>query len=157
MHPNARLLTEFYDAFNRHDGDEMATAYHDAAHFSDPVFPDLDAPAVRDMWKMLTSSAPDLRVEATGIEADDEVGRVHWEAWYTFSKTGNEVHNIIDATFQFREGKIVRHVDDFDFWRWTRQALGVTGILLGWTPMVRNKVQSMAARRLEKWRASEAR
>lgn len=152
MHPNAELLTDFYDAFDRHDGQEMASAYHDQAHFSDPVFPDLDAAGVRAMWRMLTSRSDDLRVEVSGIEADDETGKAHWEAWYTFSATGRKVHNIIDATFEFRDGEIVRHVDEFDFWRWSRHALGMTGVLLGWTPIVRNKVQRTAARQLEKWR-----
>jgi ketosteroid isomerase-like protein len=154
MHPNAELLTDFYDAFSKHDGARMATAYHDSAHFSDPVFPDLDADGVRAMWQMLTGDASDLRIEATGIEADDDTGRVHWEAWYTFSTTGRRVHNVVDASFRFRDGEIVHHVDDFDFWRWTRHALGLSGILLGWTPIVRNKVQAMAAKRLEEWRAA---
>jgi ketosteroid isomerase-like protein len=154
MHPNAKLLTNFYEAFDRHDGKAMAEAYHDDTTFSDPVFPDLDADGVRAMWQMLTSRSEDLRVEATGIEADDRTGKAHWEAWYTFGTTGRKVHNIIDATFEFRDGKIVGHVDDFDFWRWSREALGLTGVLLGWTPIVRNKVRRTAARQLEKWRAA---
>ena len=52
------------------------------------------------------------------------------------------VHNIIDAEFEFRDGLILRHKDTFDLWRWTRQALGATGVLLGWTPMVQNKVRA---------------
>ena len=154
MHPNAQLLTDFYEAFDRHDGKAMAAAYHDDATFSDPVFPDLDAGGVRAMWQMLTSRSDDLRVEFSGIEADDTTGRAHWEAWYTFTTTGRKVHNIIDATFEFRDGKIVRHVDEFDFWRWSREALGLTGVLLGWTPIVRNKVQRTAGSQLEKWRAA---
>jgi hypothetical protein len=30
-------------------------------------------------------------------------------------------------------------------WRWSQQALGMKGLLLGWTPLVRNKVQQTAA------------
>ena len=148
MHPHAELIANFYEAFDRHDGDAMAACYHDEARFSDPVFPDLDAAGVRAMWRMLTGDADDLRVEFSDIEADEESGRAHWEAWYTFSKTGRPVHNVIDATFDFRDGKIVRHVDNFDFWRWSRQALGLPGLLLGWTPILQNKVQATAAGRL---------
>ena len=152
MHANAKLLTEFYEAFAEHDGDAMAACYHDEAQFTDPVFPDLDADGVRSMWRMLTGDADDLRIECSGIEADGESGQAHWEAWYTFSKTGRKVHNVIDASFEFREGKIVRHVDDFDFWRWSRQALGLPGLFLGWTPILQNKVRQTAAARLARWR-----
>ena len=130
----------------------MAACYHDEARFSDPVFPELDAQGVRAMWRMLTGDADDLRIECSCIEADGESGQAHWEAWYTFSKTGRKVHNVIDASFEFREGKIVRHVDDFDFWRWSRQALGLPGLFLGWTPILQNKVRQTAAARLARWR-----
>lgn len=152
MHPNAELITEFYEAFSRGDGDAMASCYHPDVRFSDPVFPNLAGQEAGDMWRMLTSSAADLRVEFSDVHADDQTGRAHWEAWYTFSATGNKVHNVIDARFEFRDGKIIRHVDDFDFWRWSRQALGAPGVLLGWTPLVRNKVRAQAGAKLEHWR-----
>ena len=144
MHPNATLLTGFYRAFAALDGDAMATAYAPDATFSDPVFVDLKGVEIGAMWRMLCSRATDLRIEASGIEANETSGRAHWEAWYAFSKTGRMVHNVIDAQFEFRDGKIVRHVDRFDFWRWAGMALGPTGKLLGWTPMLRNKVRREA-------------
>ncbi|QDV07207.1 SnoaL-like domain protein [Planctomycetes bacterium Poly30] len=150
MHPNEALLHEFYGAFARRDASAMAAAYADDARFSDPVFPNLDASEVRAMWKMLLERGKDLAVTFGGISADDARGKAHWEATYTFSATGRTVHNVIDATFEFRDGKIVRHVDAFDFWRWSRMALGAKGTLLGWTPLVRNKVRETAARQLAK-------
>ena len=129
----------------------MAAQYADNASFSDPVFPDLDADGVRDMWRMLLE-ADDLTVEFSEVTADDTTGSARWDAWYTFSATGNKVHNIIFANFKFVDGKIVRHDDKFDFWRWSRQALGAPGVLLGWTPFIRNKVQTMAGKTLASWR-----
>ncbi|MEO7762395.1 MAG: nuclear transport factor 2 family protein, partial [Casimicrobiaceae bacterium] len=105
MHPNATLLTNFYTAFAARDGDAMASAYTSDAQFSDPVFTDLKGAEVGSMWKMLCSRATDLRVEARDISADNLEGKAHWEAWYTFTKTGRPVHNVIDATFEFRDGK----------------------------------------------------
>ena len=78
--------------------------------------------------------------------ADAEGGRARWEAKYTFSQTGNFVHNRIDAIFAFRDGKIVRHVDRFSFWRWSSQALGAAGKLFGWSwplkALVRRKAKA---------------
>lgn len=156
MHPNAALIQSFYEAFQRCDGATMAAAYHPDASFSDPVFPDLKGPEVGGMWKMLTGRAADLKVEFSGIEADDQGGKAHWEAWYTFSATGRKVHNVIDATFTFRDGRILTHVDVFDFWRWSRQALGTPGLLLGWSPVVKNKVRDQAGRGLKKFLAEGA-
>ena len=156
MHDNAQLLTGFYEAFQRQDGAAMAACYHPDAHFTDPVFPDLRGSSPGDMWRMLCGQAKDLRIEFSGIEADGATGKAHWEAWYTFSVTGRQVHNIIDATFTFQDGQILRHVDHFDFWRWSRLALGAPGLLLGWTPLVRNKVQGQAAKGLAKFQAGEA-
>jgi hypothetical protein len=48
-------------------------------------------------------------------------------------------------------GRIVRQVDRFNLWRWSGQALGASGWLLGWTPLVRNKIRTQAARSLREY------
>lgn len=105
------------------------------------------------MWAMLIARGKDLRLAVTDVTADDARGSATWEAWYTFSASGRPVHNVIRAAFEFRDGRIVRHVDRFDFWRWARQALGPTGLLLGWTPFLRAKVRATAAGSLAAWMA----
>ena len=45
--------------------------------------------------------------------------------------------NDVRATFRIEDGLIVDHVDGFSFWKWSRQALGTKGLLLGWTPFLR--------------------
>jgi len=100
---------------------------------------------------MLLTSSKDLRIEFNSIAATGTEGHAHWEAWYTFSRSGRPVHNIIDAKFTFRDGLIYRHQDKFHFWRWSRQALGGTGTYLGWTPVVRNKVHETARKSLDKF------
>lgn len=144
MHPNAELLTGFYRAFAAKDGAAMAGAYDAQARFSDPVFTDLHGSEVGTMWQMLCARATDLKLEASGITADDYNGRAHWEAWYTFTKTGRKVHNVVEASFEFRDGKIIAHRDAFDLWRWAGQALGLAGKLLGWTPYLQNSVRKQA-------------
>ena len=56
---------------------------------------------------------------------------------------------MIDAAFTFEDGLIRTHVDRFDFWSWSRQALGVPGLLLGWTPFLRAKVAAEAQKGLD--------
>jgi hypothetical protein len=94
------------------------------------------------------------KLEFSGIEADATAGKAHWEAHYLFSATGRKVHNIIDGTFTFTpDGLIATHRDRFSFWRWSRQALGAPGLLLGWSPSLKRKVRSTAAGNLKKFLA----
>ena len=152
-HANAELITRFYAALGEKNGTAMAACYADDATFSDPVFRNLDAKGVRGMWQMLCARATNLTVVANDIEADDTRGSACWVATYTFSKTGRKVCNVIDARFEFRDGKIVRHTDRFDLWRWASMALGFKGALLGWTPMVQNAIRQEAGRGLKSWLA----
>ncbi len=129
----------------------MAAAYHRDIHFSDEVFANLRGPNAGAMWRMLCDHAEDLKIEFSDIDADNRSGRAHWEAWYTFTTTGRKVHNVIEARFEFRDGRIVRHRDTFDFWRWSRQAIGPVGVLLGWTSFLKKRVRREAARNLDRF------
>lgn len=144
QHPHAQLIERFYAAFARRDWAGMAACYHPEVHFSDEVF-DLHGADAGMMWRMLVTNGRDLTLDASGIEADDRTGRAHWDARYTFSASGRKVLNRIDARFEFRDGLIVRHVDRFDFWTWARQALGLPGLLLGWSGFLKDKVRAKAA------------
>jgi ketosteroid isomerase-like protein len=156
MHANAALLEKFYSAFQRLDAETMASCYASDIQFSDPVFPNLQGNEAADMWRMLTSKAQDFSLVFDGISADDKKGQAHWIATYTFSQTGRVVVNDIHASFIFRNGKIIRHHDHFDLWKWSRQALGNKGLLLGWTPMVKNAVKKQAAKGLYLFRLKKA-
>ena len=150
MHPNEQLINAFYTAFAAKDYAAMQACYGPAPTFADEVF-DLKGKEVGAMWHMLCEGGSDLALTHRDIHADDSTGRAHWEARYTFSSTGRKVHNVIDAEFQFAAGRIANHRDRFSFWRWSSQALGPTGRLLGWTPMVRSKVRATARARLDKF------
>ena len=149
MHPHAALIERFYQAFQKKDHATMAACYHPDILFSDPVFTDLRGFRAGAMWHMLTERGKDLTLVYSGIEADDQEGKAHWEADYTFSGTGRKVHNVIDAHFKFKDGKIVEHRDHFDLSLWTRMALGPSGYLLGWSSFLQNKVRGQASKGLE--------
>jgi ketosteroid isomerase-like protein len=151
MHPNETLVREFYAALSRRDAEGMARCYHPDVFFTDPVFPALRGQEAGDMWRMLLARATDLEATLDEAQADDQGGRARCTARYTFTKTGRPVVNRIEGLFAFRDGLIVRHFDHFPFWRWSRQALGPVGTLLGWSPLIRWKVRKDAARALERF------
>jgi ketosteroid isomerase-like protein len=156
MHPHEELIRRFYDAFQRRDAAAMGACYHDQAVFEDPAFGELDADAARAMWTMLCGRATDLTVVCDEAWANERRGTARWHADYTFGQTGRKVNNRIQAEMEFRDGLIVRHRDHFSFWRWSRQALGPVGWLLGWTPILQNKVRKTALRGLAAYRAKAA-
>jgi limonene-1,2-epoxide hydrolase len=156
MHPNHAVVETFYSCFARRDWAGMAACYHPEVEFSDPVFTRLKGQEAKDMWEMLCKRGKDLEITFQVLRADASGAAAHWEARYTFSGSGRKVHNIIEAEFELRQGKIVRHRDRFDLWRWTRMALGAKGVLLGWLPAVQNAVRAQAARTLTEFRTRKA-
>lgn len=144
-----QLIAAFYTAFNDRDYATMQESYHADARFEDPVFKQLSCVETKYMWQMLLTQAKDLKVSFSDVKIKNDTGTCRWEAWYTFSKTGRKVHNAIYAEFEFKDGKIIKHRDAFDLWRWSKQALGVTGSLLGWSAFVRRKIQRAARRSLD--------
>ena len=155
MNQNAQVIQRFYEAFQRKDYAAMKACYHDDIEFTDPAFPLLKGDEVMSMWQMLLSGSKDIVVVFDRVEADEAHGSATWDARYTFSRTGRRVHNIINAEFTFADGKIIRHVDRFSFYRWSKMAFGVTGWLLGWTPILKNKVQKTVAASLQKFRSQK--
>jgi len=146
---NTALIGRLYTAFQQKDHATMAECYHPEAYFRDEAF-ELTGKEIGAMWHMLCLRGKDMTLE---YSVKDQAGKItaHWEPKYSFSQTGRFVHNIIDAEFEFKDGLIIKHIDRFDFWSWSRQALGAPGLLLGWTPLLRNKVSKMAMGNLRKF------
>ncbi|MEO7244324.1 MAG: nuclear transport factor 2 family protein [Rubrivivax sp.] len=158
MHPNEAVIHRLYTAFAALDADAMQACYAPDARFRDEVFTLAGADAVGGMWRMLCEATretgrDDWRLTHDGVRADDRSGHAHWQAHYRFSATGRLVHNVVDSTFTFAEGRIADQVDRFGFWRWSRQALGLPGWLLGATPLLRRQVRARAAANLARFRA----
>lgn len=145
MSSNDDVIVRFYESFASGDAEAMAGCYHQEVHFHDPVFQDLNGPEVMKMWRTLLSRSDDLEITLGDHGSAGESGSAHWSAVYTFSQTGRLVHNEIDATFRFRDGLIIDHVDQFDLWKWSRMALGMPGVLLGWSPLVQGRIRKQSA------------
>ncbi len=156
MASNAAVIEQFYTAFGRHDAETMVACYADDVVFADPVFRELRGERARAMWRMLAGRSRDLVVRYRDVVTEGETGRAHWEATYTFGQPGRKVHNVIEATFRFRDGQIIEHRDTFDLWRWSRMALGPRGALLGWTPFVQNAIHRTAIKGLDAYMGKSA-
>lgn len=145
------MIESFYQSFAAKDAEGMISCYADDIEFEDPAFGPLKGNDAKNMWRMLLKN-PDIAVTVSNVRADDKTGSAHWGAVYTFSRTGRKVTNHVSARFEFRDGKIVKHTDSFDIWKWTGQAMGLKGYLLGWTPLMKNGIRKQALGLLRKYK-----
>ncbi|RMG63780.1 MAG: nuclear transport factor 2 family protein [Bacteroidetes bacterium] len=150
------LIETFYTAFDALDAEAMAACYHPDIRFEDPAFGVLTGAQAGNMWRMLCQSqqGKSFSVAFSEVKTEGSSGQARWEAHYHYGQ--RPVHNRITAQFEFAEGKIIRHTDRFDLYRWARQALGLTGWLIGWTPFFRKQLQKQARQRLARFEARRA-
>ena len=151
-------IERFYAAFAQLDGQTMQACYAEDATFDDEAFSLKGRREVGGMWRMLCDATKAKGRDHWKLQVSQVTpNSAHWEAHYKFSATGRLVLNKIDASFEFNaQDLITRHRDRFDFWTWSRQALGTPGLLLGWTPFLKNKVRATAAGNLKRYLANQA-
>jgi len=155
MTAEQQLITTFYERFRQGNWKGMQECYHKEIFFYDPVFESLEGPKVGAMWEMLLSNAKDLCVDFGSVEGTGGYGSCEWVATYTFTPTGRKVINKVRAHFFITDGKIAEHQDDFNLWKWSAQALGLRGLLLGWTSALQIRLRRKARTNLERFIAEK--
>lgn len=147
------VIQAFYEAFGALEAERMVEYYHPDIVFEDPVFGVLKGESAKNMWRMLCESqrGKDFTVHSSEIQYDGVKGTARWDAFYTFGKKGRKIHNVINAHFTFKEGKIIHHVDRFNLYKWSKQAIGIKGFLIGWTAFFKKKLQTTVTKRLSEF------
>ncbi len=148
---NKGIIEKFYTAFQNLDSKTMNSLLADDIVFEDPAFGKLKGEKVKYMWQFLCENAKNFKVEFSDIKTKGNKGTGHWEAFYTFSQTGNKVHNVIDSKFEFKDGLITKHQDDFSLKKWVKQAMGSAVGLIGGSFLMKNAVRKQSNKLLEKY------
>ncbi len=142
---NEQVVHRFYQAFQKLDYKTMQDCYRLDVVFSDPVFGLLQNGEPQAMWQMLCTRATEFSLTYGKIKLiDDEYASCEWVATYLFSASKRKIINKITAHVRIVDGKIIEHTDQFNLYRWARQAFGFSGILLGWTSWMQNKIRHNA-------------
>ena len=152
MTEHEQVITRFYTAFSQLDYKTMQDCYSKDAVFNDPVFGLLQGAELMAMWEMLCKNAQKFSLRFSNIQSQDqEYATCEWVADYHFSKTGRQVINRVKAHMRIQNGLITEHSDLFDLWKWSRQALGIPGWLLGWSNFIQGKIHRNAKKSLERF------
>jgi limonene-1,2-epoxide hydrolase len=156
MHRNEVLIHNFFTAFSEKDYRTMQGSYAADATFSDPVFQNLNVAEVQSMWEMFCKRGKDLQLNFEILSVNENQVIAEWIPRYTFSATGKHVVNHITSTFVIVGDKIIKQTDNFNLYRWTSQALGVKGMLFGWSSFMQNKIRKTAMGNLHKFMLKSA-
>lgn len=105
---------------------------------------------------MLLTRSKDLTLTYSNIETTEKSGSAKWEAVYTFSKTGKKIINSIQAEFEFKEGKIIKHTDSFNLNKWFLNAFGWKGYLFIAIPFFQFKFKKKVRQTLESFIAHQS-
>jgi len=112
------------------------------------------------MTELKVTAEPGSHEVSTEREIDaprDLVFRAYKDPELLAQWLGPRKYSMEIDTFEFRDGRIAAHVDRFSFWRWSRQALGASGLLLGWTPIIQGAVRRQARAGLDKFLSARER
>ena len=147
-----KIVHKFYRAFAEGDAEQMVSFYHEKAHFEDPIFGKLNAQQVANMWRMLIARRDkntQITHKITGVNGG--IIKVNWIAQYNYGPKKRKVVNHVSAQLKIVDGRIMEHTDHFDLWKWTQQAFGLPGYLLGWSSFMKMKIKGKVSLALKEF------
>jgi len=135
--PPAVLLLKFFKAVQTQDVKAIGECYHNDIEYYEPAYGKMTGPRALGYWSFFFSQVKEMQCEYDGLKINGDKGTLHIEEWYTWSATGHAVHNLVDCEFDFKDGKIFRHIDNYNLNAWAFQSLGAK--YLGWTKKTREQ------------------
>ncbi|HZU99771.1 MAG TPA: nuclear transport factor 2 family protein [Planctomycetota bacterium] len=115
----AAIAKQFFDAFCSGDMKTLDQLYAPNVKWSDPILSFDDRSGTMGMWRWEAAQHPKFSYELGAVTGDTV--KVTWHADYKLN--GNPIHNDVTATLTIDdEGKVVKHVDDYSWEKWSSQA-----------------------------------
>ena len=151
------IVTSFYDCFAKGEAKGMLNFYAEEVIFCDPAFGKLSGNRPHEMWRMLLGRFDEhTLITFEVIEVSTDKAKVKWTAKYHFGKNKRPVTNHVTSTLFVENGKIVKQYDHFDIWKWAYKALGIAGLLFGWSKFFQLKIQQKTRKMLGQYMAKHA-
>jgi hypothetical protein len=122
------VATRFYKSFTTLHPEQLGALYAPDVQFQDSIFQYQDRAGVTKMWTTLLGVKPAPVIRYSVVSVAGEVVHGQWIADYVLF--GHKVHNVVSSTLTIRNGRIVKHTDEFPFTPWLAQVLGLEGTKL---------------------------
>ncbi|KAG8793616.1 hypothetical protein FRC16_010881 [Serendipita sp. 398] len=150
-----QLVEKYLAAYKAYDLAAMDACTDPEFTFSDPAFPSLNSKQAKGMFSMFVNNREKNKMELEYKDIKKGINDLTYTATYTvrYIFTGRPVTNVIQSTFTISptSNLLLSQVDAFPFYTWAKQALGLPGLLLGWTGYLQSQVQHNAGQSLEKY------
>lgn len=155
MNANEELLHIFFRSLKSKNFIQLADCYAKNATFTNPVYISLNKTLTVAMFNMYIRNAENLRLDFKNITADHHSGSAEWLITYTTAKKNKVVIKYLKSHFTFKNEKIVKQVDDFNFYNYIRQIKGATGFMFGWARLYKTSVQNSAMKELIRFKDND--
>ena len=137
------IVEQFYAALNAKDLLTLRSLYHPKAEYNDEIF-SLNYKEILALWYSSMQPEMELVAEVHSIDQQKESIVTHWTISYTIASINKRITLDEVGRFEFQDGLIIRHTDEYSFYRWCAQAFGVAGMLASWSKWLRKKVRNQA-------------
>ena len=143
MVKNSDKVKDFFKALNQGDYKSANELYHPNAIYEDEIF-SFKGFEIHALWYTATRPGMDMSADCISIEEVGDKVICIWKMSYTIDSINRKIELQEKATFFFDGDKVIKHIDEYDFWSWCIQAFGLPGRLFGWSKWLRNRVRFQA-------------
>ncbi|PRP78981.1 hypothetical protein PROFUN_11446 [Planoprotostelium fungivorum] len=168
-----QLLEQFFTAFAAGKHHEMVALTDETqVELSDPIYECLKGPEVAGLWRYW-STRPGFHLTCDDVSVEEHDITVRKNPLFggynrrkdttaqvttklvgvaifdlSYLEKDKKLSNHIEASFEFKDGKIISIAHKFDPWTWASQTQGLSGSILGWTGTVQAQSQAAALKEL---------
>lgn len=143
-------IMAFFEAYSRRNTGDMCNRYSSLIYYSDPVFGLLKDEQVIKMWQFRVANSNELSLIYGNIsDRGDNYYTCEWTATYRFAPTGKKIIHKAKAYMKVEDGIITEHSDAYSFYKWIRQAYGISGWILGWSSVYKKRVRKKLLEQLQ--------
>jgi ketosteroid isomerase-like protein len=145
---NWTLVEQHYKAIQAKDADAILAVYAADCRIDHPLIGRMSKDEFSKAVQAFIRQTPDYELEFQISHAGAQRVDAEWALTHVFHLTGRTIRLAGATTYFLSANRITRHIDQFDRRAWSRQAMGMTGLVLSFVPGWRSFVERELRRAL---------
>jgi hypothetical protein len=131
---NWTIIDRLFKAFQSKDADAILAAYSAKCQFNHPLIGCMSKDEFSKAVQIFIRETPDYELAFQINHVSAKRVEVEWTMTHIFHLTGRIIKQNGKTTCFLSANSVVRQIDQFDRRIWSRQAMGVTGLVLSFVP-----------------------